>query len=498
MAAHAHFVALFAIFGTVSAGVAQSPDVSGTLAVQHALREGRDLLRRGLAAEAVQLLERQLPFINGNATYLSVLREAYGEYVKALQFEHKDDEAAEIQKRLQVLERGSAPPPNAVRAVRDDTAASPPQSKPDIPSSDGTLAEAERAFSEKRYRQAGELFALAFSRTAAVAKSHGPQWAYCKVAVVHERLSSAGTTLEPSAATELELEISSALNMAPGDGKLGEFAKSLRDDLRRRCTSENNSALSIKHADDKTDGWSRADTANFRLFHRQPRERAEQILRLAEAARSAAFNKWSGADRAAWDPVCDVYMHNAASEYARATKLRESSPGHATYQIQNGTVVRRRLDVRADEPSLDACVLPHEITHLALADLFADRPLPRWADEGMAILAEPKSQIERYARTLNRCRAHGELVHLSQLMGRSDYPEAERITAFYVESVSIVEFLTSERDPKTFVQFLRDAHGGRLDAALQKHYQCTNVLELESRWLRKLFPRETIRASSGK
>jgi hypothetical protein len=497
MAAHVRLFAFFAIIGTANGGFAQSPDFSATLAIQGALREGRELLRRGLSAEAVLVLEKQLPFIDGNATYLGVLREAYGEYVKALQFEHKDDEAAEIQKRLQILERGPAPPPNSVRAVRDDASPAPQPSKPNTPPTDGTLVEAERAFSEKRYRQAGELFALAFSRTPAVVKSHGPQWAYCKIALVHERLSSAGSSIDSSAATELELEISSALNLAPGDGKLGEFAKSLRDDLRRRRASEN-LVLPVKHADSQTDGWARADSANFRLFHRQSRERAEQILRLAEAARSAAFNKWSGADRPRWDPICDVYLHNAANEYARATKLRETSPGHATYEIQNANVIRRRVDLRADEPSLDACVLPHEITHLALADLFADRPLPRWADEGMAVLAEPKSQIERYARTLNRCRAHGELVHLSQLMGRAEYPEAERITAFYVESVSIVEYLTSERDPKVFVQFLRDAHGGRLDSALQKHYQCANVLELESRWLRKLFPRETIRASSGK
>ena len=81
-----------------------------------------------------------------------------------------------------------------------------------------------------------------------------------------------------------------------------------------------------------------------------------------------------------------------------------------------------------------------------LGALLPDAPPPRWADEGMAVLAEPRSQVERFGRTLHRCRAQGELVHLSQLMQRSDYPPAATITAFYVESVSIVEFLVAERD----------------------------------------------------
>jgi hypothetical protein len=173
------------------------------------------------------------------------------------------------------------------------------------------------------------------------------------------------------------------------------------------------------------------------------------------------------------------------------------SPGHATYQLQGGSVVQRRLDLRADDPNVITHVLPHETTHLVLGDLLGATPPQRWADEGMAVLSEPRSQIDRYARTLNRCRAQGELVHLAQLMQRSDYPEAAGITAFYVESVSIVDFLLSERDAKTFVQFLRDTQHGNLDAALAKNYQCPSVAELEARWLRKLFPAEVTRASSA-
>ncbi len=130
-----------------------------------------------------------------------------------------------------------------------------------------------------------------------------------------------------------------------------------------------------------------------------------------------------------------------------------------------------------------------------LGDLFAETTLPRWADEAMAVLAEPRDQFERYTRTLHRCRANGELVPLAQLFRQVDYPSAPQITAFYVESVSVVDFLVREGGALTFVQFLRDANRN-LEAALQKHYRCRDVAELQDRWLRKTFAASDARGSS--
>ena len=223
------------------------------------------------------------------------------------------------------------------------------------------------------------------------------------------------------------------------------LGKQLQDDVRRRKGSSISVTVDVKHVERGADGWARAETVNFRLYHSQSRERAEQIVRAAENARAAAILKWAGESKGAWSPVCDLYLHPSAADYARATGKNDTTPGHATYQLQGGAVVKRRLDLRADEPNLLTSTLPHETTHLVLGELFADGALPRWADEGMAVLAEPRSQFEHFVRTLHRCRAQGELVHLGQLMQRSDYPPAAAITAFYVQSVSIVDFLVGER-----------------------------------------------------
>ena len=83
---------------------------------------------------------------------------------------------------------------------------------------------------------------------------------------------------------------------------------------------------------------------------------------------------------------------------------------------------------------------------------------------------------------------------LETLFRKNDYPDAGLITAFYVESVSVVDFLVAEKGPQEFVHFLRDAAKSGLDAALQKHYDCRTVTMLEERWRTKMF---SAAASSG-
>lgn len=482
--------------------------VATTLAVQDAMRLGRDHLQHGQAKAAVDVLEAQLSRINGNAAYLSLLREAYATYVKELQLAKQDEQSAVYLKRLQILEKsaGDRPGPRPRRRTESRTepvargvrADDPLQQAPrrEAPAGRGLLTEAERAFAEKRFRDADGMFARAYGSDA-VASEHAPQWAYCKLFSVVAKLKEAEAARAPVAAAELEREVTAALRMAANDPKLDTFGRQVLDAVRQRGGDKPAAAVTVKHQDRGTDGWARAESPNFRLCHNQPREFAEQVLRAAELARTAASEKWAGRGHGEWKPACDVFLYATAAEYAKATGKPADSPGHATYQVKAGAVVGRRLDLRADEPNLLACVVPHEATHLVLGDLFADAPLPRWADEGIAVLAEPRARLDRFTRTLNSNRRQGRLIPLEKLLGKDDYPDAAHITAFYVESVSVVDFLVAEKGPQTFVQFLRDASKTGLEAALQKHYECGGVAALQERWLAKTFASGDTRTSSA-
>ena len=73
------------------------------------------------------------------------------------------------------------------------------------------------------------------------------------------------------------------------------------------------------------------------------------------------------------------------------------SPGHSSIRTDGPRVLSRRIDLHCgDVPNLLAAVLPHETTHVTLAGQFGDRPVARWADEGMAVLTEPREKVERH------------------------------------------------------------------------------------------------------
>ncbi|HEX4590961.1 MAG TPA: hypothetical protein VH120_13580, partial [Gemmataceae bacterium] len=122
----------------------------------------------------------------------------------------------------------------------------------------------------------------------------------------------------------------------------------------------------------------------------------------------------------------------------------------------------------------------------------------RWADEGMAVLAEPPARLDRFNRTLHSNRRQGRLVALDKLLAKNEYPDAAMITVFYVESVSVVDFLVAEKGPQVFVQFVRDAAKSGLDSALQKHYDYRGVAALQDRWLTKTFAEADARTTGGR
>src|SRR5688572_6733911 len=81
--------------------------VAATLAVQTALQQGREHLLRGDSKSAVYVLESQLAHINGNATYLALLRDAYRAYVKELRLANQEASAQIYQQRLRILDPGA-------------------------------------------------------------------------------------------------------------------------------------------------------------------------------------------------------------------------------------------------------------------------------------------------------------------------------------------------------------------------------------------------------
>ena len=149
--------------------------------------------------------------------------------------------------------------------------------------------------------------------------------------------------------------------------------------------------------------------------------------------------------------------------------------------------LHRRIDLHCDNPNMLNYVLPHETTHTVLVGNFGNKFVPRWADEGMAVLSEPADKIEAHLRNLMNLRQQGRLFAVQQLVQMDNYPSPEETTGFYAQGVSLVAFLVREKGAQTFTQFLREGMSGNYESALQKHYSYRGFSDLEARWARFAF-----------
>ena len=490
-----------------------------TLAVQRAMQQGREHLLHAEYGAAVDALESQLPYINGNQVYLKLLQEAYRRYVQELRLKKQDAEAERYLRRLYILDRGAfldkavavgnlqppaapaagvgkpapepAKPAATVRLKSDDEdpfEANRAVTKPDNRAGQ-LLARAEAEFGNQHFPEARLLYEQAHDADQTAILSCRERWAYCKLSWIVDQLNHAEST-RPNW-PELEREVDSALKLAPKF----EYGNYLRTEIQRRRTastapddSRRDPAVAVRHAPSQSDGWLLAESANFRIFHSQAPEFAERVAQVAERTRANLQQKWFGAAGETWNPKCDLFLHATAQDYERATG-QSNSPGHSYLKMENGRPVVRRIHLHCDDVNLLTAILPHETTHVVLAGAFGEQLLPRWADEGMAVLTEPRDRIERHHENLLTCRQAGQCFRIQDLLQfQEHYPTDPRsIRVFYAQSVALVEFLTNQRGPQTFTQFLHDGMRYGYEKALERNYGYRSFAELEQRWTQYAF-----------
>jgi Peptidase MA superfamily len=233
--------------------------------------------------------------------------------------------------------------------------------------------------------------------------------------------------------------------------------------------------------------WHVVETANFRILSYGTAPASAETAAACERQRERLARQWlSDVEPEAWSPKCSVVLHPTDESY-----LREVGGGGRTtvasslVDRQAGRICLRRIDVRATRPDWQDAALGHELAHVVLADRFVDQELPRWIDEGMAILADSRDRRDRHKRALKRAIARGTQFRLAELLSLADYPPAERWETFYSQSASLVEYLVEQQGHRRFVEFaeLAGAHG--CEDALRRVYG-VGIGELERRWRRRL------------
>ncbi|MEX0676991.1 MAG: peptidase MA family metallohydrolase [Pirellulales bacterium] len=232
--------------------------------------------------------------------------------------------------------------------------------------------------------------------------------------------------------------------------------------------------------------WHVVETANFRILSFGTHPVSPETARACESLRGQLARQWLADDPKPWSPKCDVVLQPTDEAY-----LREVGGGgrntvaSALIDRRDSRICRRRIDVRASGSDWQTLALAHELAHVVLADRFVHQALPRWVDEGMAILADPPEKRERHERALKRAVARGAQFRLAELLALADYPAADRWGTFYGQSASLVEYLVAQQGHGRFVEFVDLALEHGYENALRRVYS-VGIGELERRWHRTL------------
>jgi hypothetical protein len=231
--------------------------------------------------------------------------------------------------------------------------------------------------------------------------------------------------------------------------------------------------------------WDTYESRNVRLLHHGvPDVELTQTAQRCEQARRDIQQRWLGIFAADdWSPKCDIFLYSTPREYSLHTARHPDTRAHSRLEIGAGRVWRREIHVGRREPeSLDA-VLAHELTHVVLADRFHSEPIPRWADEGIAIASEPSSRRARERQTLLDFQRRGHPLSLRELFSANRVPtDMTSARIFYAQSASLVEFLASRRSHRSVVQFVETARQHGHNFAVFSVLGLADVDELEVEW----------------
>jgi hypothetical protein len=230
------------------------------------------------------------------------------------------------------------------------------------------------------------------------------------------------------------------------------------------------------------DQWQ-ATSANFSVRSHHPAHDARKVAEYCEHWRARLQRYWIASEQDPWAVKCDVAVHAGSASYLAAvgSGARQTFGSSLIRFDSNKQVARRLIDFRGDSAHGLAAV-PHEMTHIVLADLLGGRQPPRWADEGMAILADSPEKQMLHERDLSHSIVSRTAFRIAELVAIESYPQASRIPAFYGQSASLTAYLAKRDDPTRFVEFLRRALDEGYDKALREVYHLDNVAQLEQHW----------------
>ncbi len=259
------------------------------------------------------------------------------------------------------------------------------------------------------------------------------------------------------------------------------------------ATSSSSETASSADAGEKTTlrregSWLVEESENFSICRPANYPMKPDVAAAIEKLRDELCETWlSKGQKESWNPKCHIVVHARLEGYIKEVGTGAGqTTGSSLIDFDKDTVALRRIDIRGDREDWFTEALAHELTHIILADRFTHVQIPHWADEGMAIQADPLTKRRLHGRDLRAAVASGGEFRLAELLTLDRYPHPSRMGTFYGQSASLVEYLTRIGTKEQLVTFVLEATADGYDAALRKVYKIAGVSALENQWRRHL------------
>lgn len=227
------------------------------------------------------------------------------------------------------------------------------------------------------------------------------------------------------------------------------------------------------------------DRVGLSWAQRVAREAERYYTRIAQQIGYARHkNFWT------WDARVKIIVFNSQEEFLGTTGFPEWSKGVA---VRDHSVFQSKAIVtyKQEENFLNG-VLPHEITHLMLHDFMGGQNnVPVWFDEGVAQLNEDAKRIQAN-QIMRGLVKKGQFIPFNQLMRYDIRYETnpKRVALFYMQSITIIDFLITKYGSYKFAQLCREMREGKnFETALDHVYKftVTSIKDLEKKWMADMY-----------
>lgn len=188
-----------------------------------------------------------------------------------------------------------------------------------------------------------------------------------------------------------------------------------------------------------------------------------------------------------WEDRVKIIIFADQKTYLQKTGQPKWSTG---YSNRDSQLFKSRVIVTYHQENdfIDG-LLPHEISHLILRDFIGfDRQIPLWFDEGVAQLNEANKKI--LADTLmKKLVKQNQFIPFEVLTTRDIRQETDSKKAirFYLESVSVVDFLIKEYGHSAFGDLCRGLKDGKdIEDAIRGAYSGSidSIVSLQEQWVK--------------